>query len=196
MKQTFSDPPIMKVRQSVIQRCRALDPPWKRVLRRGLARSVAFFFAPREIGEGFQFGVPLHLSRGVADIGRYVYLGRRFACASEVEIGDCVMISTDVKIVGDDHEFGVANTPIRLAFAPPQPLTVIEADAWIGKGAIIKTGVRIGRGAVVAAGAIVTRDVVPHTVVAGVPARFLRNVFSDPATQAGHDATIFEGFES
>ena len=47
-------------------------------------------------------------------------------------------------------------------------------DAWIGHGAIIKPGVKIGHGAVVAAGAIVTHDVEPYAIVAGVPAKFMR----------------------
>ena len=47
-------------------------------------------------------------------------------------------------------------------------------DVWIGHGAIILPGVRIGHGAVVAAGAVVTKDVAPYAIVAGVPARFLK----------------------
>ncbi|MFN4142096.1 DapH/DapD/GlmU-related protein [Aestuariivirga sp.] len=50
----------------------------------------------------------------------------------------------------------------------------IGHDVWIGHGAIILPGVKIGHGAVVAAGAVVTQDVAPHAIVAGVPARFLR----------------------
>ena len=50
----------------------------------------------------------------------------------------------------------------------------IGHDVWIGHGAIILPGVKIGHGAVVAAGAVVTRDVTPHAIVAGVPARFLK----------------------
>lgn len=51
---------------------------------------------------------------------------------------------------------------------------VIGHDAWIGHGAIIMPGIRIGHGAVVAAGAVVTKDVDPYAIVAGVPARFLK----------------------
>lgn len=50
----------------------------------------------------------------------------------------------------------------------------IGHDVWIGHGAIILPGVKIGHGAVVAAGAVVTKDVSPHAVVGGVPARFLK----------------------
>jgi len=47
-------------------------------------------------------------------------------------------------------------------------------DVWIGHGAIVMPGVKIGHGAVVAAGAVVTKDVAPHAIVAGVPAKFLK----------------------
>jgi len=52
----------------------------------------------------------------------------------------------------------------------------IEDDVWIGSGAIVTDGVTVGKGAVVAAGSVVTRDVAPHTIVGGVPARVLRAV--------------------
>jgi phosphonate metabolism protein (transferase hexapeptide repeat family) len=50
----------------------------------------------------------------------------------------------------------------------------IGHDVWIGHGAIVLPGVKIGHGAVIAAGAVVTKDVPPHAIVAGVPARFLK----------------------
>jgi phosphonate metabolism protein (transferase hexapeptide repeat family) len=51
-------------------------------------------------------------------------------------------------------------------------------DVWIGHGAIVMPGVRIGHGAVIGAGAVVTRDVAPYDIVAGVPARPLRKRFA------------------
>ena len=58
--------------------------------------------------------------------------------------------------------------------------TVIGPDTWIGHGAIVKPDVTIGAGAVVAAGAVVTRDVAPYMIVAGVPATPLRARFAAP----------------
>ncbi|WP_091737913.1 CatB-related O-acetyltransferase [Phenylobacterium immobile] len=59
--------------------------------------------------------------------------------------------------------------------------TTIGSDVWIGAEARIKTGLTIGDGAIIGAGAIVTRDVAPFTIVAGVPARKIRDRF-DVAT--------------
>jgi acetyltransferase-like isoleucine patch superfamily enzyme len=55
----------------------------------------------------------------------------------------------------------------------------IERNVWLGAGATVLQGVTIGSDAVVAAGAIVTRDVPPRTLVAGVPAQVLREISAD-----------------
>lgn len=55
----------------------------------------------------------------------------------------------------------------------------VDDDVWIGCGAIIMSGVHIGQGAVIAAGAVVTRDVLPYTVVGGVPAREISRRFEE-----------------
>ena len=60
-----------------------------------------------------------------------------------------------------------------------KPLPVIGNDVWIGFGVIVLNGVQIGDGAVVAAGSVVTKDVEPYTIVAGVPARPVKKRFSD-----------------
>ena len=57
--------------------------------------------------------------------------------------------------------------------------TVIGNDVWIGKRAIIKAGVKIGDGAVVGAGAVVTKDVPPYAIVAGVPAKIIKYRFDE-----------------
>ena len=57
--------------------------------------------------------------------------------------------------------------------------TVIGHDTWLGHGAQVRPEVTIGHGAVVAGGAIVTRDVAPYMIVAGIPAKPLRRRFSE-----------------
>jgi len=52
-------------------------------------------------------------------------------------------------------------------------------DVWIGVNAIILSGVTVGHGAIIAAGAVVTNDVLPYTVVGGVPAKFIKFRFSE-----------------
>jgi len=92
-----------------------------------------------------------------------------------VTIGDNVIIAPHVQIMAVEHVFDDPARPILEQGLRAFGIT-IEDDVWIGAGAIILDGVRVGRGAVVGAGAVVTRDVAPHTVVAGVPARLIRRI--------------------
>jgi acetyltransferase-like isoleucine patch superfamily enzyme len=92
-----------------------------------------------------------------------------------VTIGDRVYTSPSAQILAVNHVFIDPSVPFTEQGITAQGI-VIEDDVWIGAGAIITDGVRIGRRAVVAAGAVVTRDVPPHTLVAGVPARLIRAI--------------------
>lgn len=169
-------PAPMRVRDDIILACRdAVENSYKRTVRR-IWLPVMRFRTGAELGEGFQWGRNIRI-RG-ARIGRYVFVGSDFTAWGPVSIGDLTMISTRVSIVGDDHVHDDSSTPMRINFPnAPRPTTIIEADCWIGHGAIIKEGTRIGRGAIVAAGAIVTKDVDAYAIAAGVPARKIRERF-------------------
>jgi acetyltransferase-like isoleucine patch superfamily enzyme len=80
-----------------------------------------------------------------------------------------------VQMLAVNHIFEDSSRPFVDQGITAQGITV-EDDVWIGSGAIVTDGVTIGQGAVVAAGAVVTRDVPPRTVVAGSPARVIRQV--------------------
>jgi acetyltransferase-like isoleucine patch superfamily enzyme len=92
-----------------------------------------------------------------------------------VSIGDRVYTSPFTQILAVNHVFHDARRPFVEQGITAEGI-VIEDDVWLGAGAIITDGVRVGKGAVVAAGAVVTRDVPPHTVVGGVPARQIKDI--------------------
>jgi acetyltransferase-like isoleucine patch superfamily enzyme len=95
-----------------------------------------------------------------------------------ISIGDRVYTSPLVQLAAVDHVFADPARPFIEQGITAQGI-VVEDDVWIGAGAIITDGVRVGQGAVVAAGAVVTQDVPPHTVVAGVPARVVKTITGD-----------------
>jgi acetyltransferase-like isoleucine patch superfamily enzyme len=184
-------PEPMRVADAVIARCRReIESPLRRHLRSGARPLLQAMLGFVELGEGFQWGLPIDMARGLVQVGRFVYIGRYGSFNYPVVIGDLCMLSTSVALAGDDHLTDRQGLPTRLAFAEAPPVTVIEADCWIGHGAIIKAGVTIGRGAVVAAGAVVTRSVEPYTIVAGCPARPLRKRFT-PDQILRHDEALF-----
>lgn len=90
-----------------------------------------------------------------------------------VRIGDDVAIAHNSSIVSTDHEIDGASGCIKDLRVIPAPVD-IGSNVWIGCGARILKGVRVADGSVVAAGAVVTKDVSENTIVAGVPARFVR----------------------
>lgn len=92
-----------------------------------------------------------------------------------VQIGDRVYTSPFTKIIAVNHVFDDPNRPFVEQGITAEGI-IIEDDVWLGTGAIITDGVRVGKGAVVAAGAVVTKDVPPHTVVGGVPAKPIKTI--------------------
>ncbi len=97
-----------------------------------------------------------------------------------VTIGNRVYTSPLVQILAVNHVYEDPTRPFIEQGITAQGI-VIEDDVWIGAGAIITDGVRVGPGAVVAAGAVVTQDVRAHTVVAGVPARVIKEITPEAA---------------
>ena len=108
----------------------------------------------------------LTIGDGVA-IGEFAVL----RASGGLRIGDRANIAAHVILTTRGHSLELPRNA-NLVDAP----IVIEEDVWIGAGAIVLPGVTVGRGSVVAAGAVVTRDVPPMTIVAGVPARSIGDV--------------------
>ncbi len=128
----------------------------------------------RPVGEGFCLFPPFSTDYGQnIAIGRNVFLnaGCHFQDQGGITIGDGALIGHGVVLATLNHE----PDPARRNELRPAPIA-IGRDVWIGARAVVTPGVTIGDGAIVAAGAVVTRDVPPRTVVAGVPARPIKTV--------------------
>jgi maltose O-acetyltransferase len=128
------------------------------------------------IGQDSIIQPPFHCSYGRnIYIGEHVFLNVMCAIldCNEVHIGQHVMIGPTVQIYTAAHDL---KAELRIQGWEVAKPVVIEDNVWLGGGAIILPGVRVGRNAVVGAGAVVTRDVPADTIVAGNPARVIREV--------------------
>ena len=113
------------------------------------------------------------------NFGRFIRLGKNifinhncsFLDIGGITIEDDVQIGPSVNLTSENHPLDPRDRKTVLL----QPI-VIKRNVWIGAGATILPGVTVGENAIVAAGAVVSRDVPPNTVVAGVPAKVVKTV--------------------
>jgi acetyltransferase-like isoleucine patch superfamily enzyme len=113
---------------------------------------------------------------GTIEIGSESAIGRRseIHCRdATIAIGNHVRIAPETMIMTGNHVFDRSDIPISDQGVTHESV-VIEDDVWIGTRVIILPGVTIGNGSVVGAGAVVSHDVEPTMIVAGVPARPVR----------------------
>ena len=115
------------------------------------------------IGEGLTMG-------NNSNIGPYNYIG----CSGKITIGNNVMLAPRVSIYAENHVFDHPEILIRDQGVEKKEV-IIEDDCWIAANSILLAGVTIGKGSVVAAGSVVTENVPPYSVVAGVPAKWIKS---------------------
>ena len=101
----------------------------------------------------------------------YINVNCHFDISGPIIIGNGVSIGHNVLILTNTHEMGTAYR--RAGDLVTRPVR-IGSGVWLGARSTVLPGITIGEGAVVAAGAMVTKDVPPHTVVAGVPAKITK----------------------
>jgi acetyltransferase-like isoleucine patch superfamily enzyme len=108
-------------------------------------------------------------------IGAHSWIGPQsyFDCR-DLELGEYVGWGPGAKVLGSEHTGEPVDVPIIQTDLVIKPVRV-WAGADIGVNAVLLPGVTVGEGAIVGAGAVVTKDVAPYTIVAGVPAKFLRS---------------------
>lgn len=134
-----------------------------------------------------------HVRLWYSSIGSYTYIAKN-SQISRTNIGKFCAIGPNVHMgLGKHptHTF-VSIHPAFYSSLKQAPITFSEADlfqeyksitigndVWVGANVVIADGVNIGDGAIVAAGAVVTKDVAPYQIVGGVPAKFIKNRFSE-----------------
>jgi len=129
----------------------------------------------KPVGESFYLIPPFYADYGLnITVGRAVFIGHEcaFTGHAAINIADQVMIAHKVNLVTAGHPVEPGK---RRSYITADPIT-IETNVWIGAAATILPGVTIGVDSVVAAGAVVTHDVAPATLVAGVPAKVIRTL--------------------
>lgn len=107
-------------------------------------------------------------------IGSHTRIGIGNVIIGPVNIGSHVNLAQHITVTALNHNFS-SSEEIDSQGISTAAVTIAD-DVWIGASAVILPGVTIGEHVVVAAGAVVTKDVPPHTVVAGVPAKVVKNI--------------------
>lgn len=168
---------------------RTLEKPyiyWEKIFKKGWQRYMLFQvglvpshhirkFVYKALGAEIGKNVVFHFRTEVRGlhrlkIGDGTIIGDNALLAAQrgLTIGKNVNLSSNVSIYSGAHDH--RDPYFRSTAATTRPITIGDR-VWIGSNAIILTGVHIGEGAVVCAGCVVTKDVEPYTVVAGIPAK-------------------------
>ena len=149
-------------KHSVIHRSARMDTPPYRIFSLGDYSVIESFAC---------------INNAVGDvmIGDHTRIGLHNTIIGPVEIGSHVNLAQGITVTALNHNFDDSEKRIDEQGVSTNPVT-IEDDVWIGANAVILPGVTIGNHCVVAAGAVVTKDAPPHSLVAGVPAKVIKQI--------------------
>lgn len=127
---------------------------------------------------------------GNIKIGYATTLGYRNLLGGTISIGKYCQLGVDVALHATNHPISYMTTYINqnlfkgeLKQLKEENNIIIGHDVWIGHGVIVVGNVNIGNGAILAAGSVITKDVAPYSIVAGVPAKEIRKRFSNTIIQ-------------
>jgi acetyltransferase-like isoleucine patch superfamily enzyme len=149
-------------RHAVIHRSVRMDtPPYRR-----------FSLGKNSVIESFSC-----INNAVGDvlIGDYTRIGMHNTVIGPVTIGNHVNLAQGITITALNHNFTDKEKRIDEQGISTSAVNIGD-DIWIGANAVILPGVTIGHHAVIAAGAVVNKDVPAHTLVAGVPAKVIKEI--------------------
>lgn len=128
-----------------------------------------------EVGDETKIGAFVEIQKN-AIIGRRCKISSHSFICEGVTIEDNVFIGHGVMFINDIYPRATANGALQTESDWQVARTVIKKGASIGTGVTILANVTVGENAIVGAGSVVTKDVLPNTIVAGNPAKFLRQI--------------------
>lgn len=161
------------------ERFNRISVRWPRAKQRALERLI-----PSAKGKGLEVFSPFYCEYGVnIQVGQGCFVNYQctFLDVAPITLGDGVWIGANVTLATPNHPFLAEE---RLPASYPDgyhdleyaaPIT-IRNGCWICSSVTVCGGVTIGENSIVAAGAVVTRDVPPNSIVAGVPAKVIRKI--------------------
>jgi len=141
-----------------------------RSVRRDIVPFNKFYLGKNSVVEDF---ATINNAVGDLIIGSRTRVGLGNTIIGPVTIGDDVQIAQNVTISGLNHNYSDVNRTIEEQGVSTAPVTIAN-DVWIGANSVVTMGVTIGRHSVVAACSVVTANVPPFCVVAGIPARVVK----------------------
>ena len=136
---------------------------------KGLGLGKNTYFLPCPEYAGIKYNPQIRIGDGT-----WIGIRNSFACIDKVEIGKNVLFAGYVHVTDHSHGYEDIDKPIKGQKLISKGPVIIEDDSWLGFGCEILSGVRIGKHAIVAARAVVTHDVPPYSIVAGNPARVVK----------------------
>ena len=157
----------------------------KEVILSGFSRGLqnVTFEGKNAVPDGCNFS-------GKIKIGYATTLGYRNLLGGTISIGKYCQLGVDVALHATNHPISYMTTYINknlfdgeLKSLKQENVIAIGHDVWLGHGVIIVGNVTVGNGAIIAAGSVITKDVEPYAIVAGVPAKEIRKRFSDTIIQ-------------
>jgi acetyltransferase-like isoleucine patch superfamily enzyme len=191
-KYMHGDDPIAVAMRPVISRAAA------RRVGRGLQVGTGVGFKHIDtfvFGDGVFIGAQSYLQGrfdGTCVIGDHVWIGpQSYFDARHLVIEDYVGWGPGAKVLGSSHTALPIDIPIIQTDLDIRPVR-IEAWSDIGTNAVILPGVTVGRGSIVGAGAVVTHDVPPFSIVAGVPARVIRSRTREEVAASSDEGAILQ----
>lgn len=157
----------------------------KEVILSGFSRGLqnVTFEGKNAVPDGCNFS-------GKIKIGYATTLGYRNLLGGTISIGKYCQLGVDVALHATNHPISYMTTYINknlfdgeLKSLKQENVIAIGHDVWLGHGVVIVGNVTVGNGAIIAAGSVITKDVEPYAIVAGVPAKEIRKRFSDTIIQ-------------